>query len=296
MTGYVIQFIAMASFGLSNCLWAYPLKKMPPLLLIAIRATLTSLLFLLLILSQSLFGFSILKQFYLPLSALRFEDVLLSVFICAVSYFGLFFFNLSIKHGSVSLSIPILCIGTLFGIITGVFFYWESFTFFKGLAGFIFIIGLWCMEKLNPQMWRLQFSKGVYYSLLAMLFWGASAFYLVSIKRVGALNFSFVLESTVAIMSWLGFLFQKKNSFSFYASVTKENFHWIIKLALCGFCGVLFANLAFSYLPVSTLGLLVIVQPVVSMCFAAFLLKERLKFIQYTGVLIILFGMWISKI
>lgn len=295
MTGYVIQFIAMASFGLSNCLWAFPLKKMNIFLLIALRATLTSFLFLLLITSQSIFNFSILGQFYVPLAALHLEDILLSVFICAVSYFGLFFFNLSIKHGSVSLSIPVLCIGTLLGILIGVFFYSESFSFFKGLAGFVFLLGLWCMEKLNKKMWRFQFSKGVYYSLLATLFWAASAFYLVGIKRVGALNFSLILESTVALMSLIGFMLYNRFSLSLDFLAIKENFHWIVKLALCGFSGVLFANLAFLYLPVSTLGLMAIVQPVVSMVFAAFLLKEKLKPIQYTGVLVILFGMWLSK-
>ncbi len=296
MTGYVIQFIAMASFGLSNCLWSYPLKKMSPLLLITLRATLTSSLFLLLIILQSQFDFPLFKGFYSPLLSLHFEDVLLSVLICAVSYFGLFFFNLSIKSGSVSLSIPVLCMGTLLGITIGVFFYWESFTFFKVVAGFAFVIGLWCMEKLNRQMCKLRFSKGVYYSLLATLFWGASAFYLVGIKRVGAFNFSLILECTVALMSLTSLLFQKRFLISLDISTVKENFHWIIKLALCGFCGVLFASLAFLYLPVTTLGLLVVVQPVVSMCFASFLLKERLQPIQYVGVGIILFGMWLSNL
>jgi drug/metabolite transporter (DMT)-like permease len=295
MIGYVIQFVAMASFGLSNCFWSSPLKRVPLFLLITIRAGLTSCFFLSLILLQSAFDINFPESFHTPADGLTLEGVLISVFICAVNYFGLVFFTKSIKAGSVSLSIPILSMGAIIGIIVGIFLYKQPFSVPKAATGVLFTFGLWFMEKMNPQMWKLRFSKAVGFSLLSTLFWSTGAFFPIGIQRVGLLNFSFILEVTVCFMSFTIFLFQRKRDHSPKISIIKKDYQSVFFLALFGFMGVFCANLAFSYLPLTILGLITIIQPIVSMVFAGYLLKERLSYIQYIGVIIILVGLWISR-
>jgi len=294
MIGYLLQFIAMASFGFSNCLWSKPLKRVPILLLIAIRAGITSLIFFIVFLLQSFFRFDFMSEFYKPLSSLNFHSIIISIGICAISYFGLFFFTKAIKTGSISLSIPILCLGTMISVLIGIFFYKETFSVAKITAALFFILGLWCMEKLNKQMWKLNFSKAIAFSLLSMLFWSACSLYPIGIKAIGTINFSFILEVTVCAMSFLGYIIQNKSEKLAIKKILKSDFNSIFQLSLFGFCGVFFSNLAFLYLPVSILGLLAIIQPVVSMCFAAYLLKERLLQIQYVGVVLILIGIFFS--
>ncbi|MBI1782959.1 MAG: DMT family transporter [Sphingobacteriales bacterium] len=293
--GYVLQFIAMASFGISNCLWAYPLKEMPVFLVIGIRAGLTSLLFLLLILLQYNFSFTGLKPFLFPVEQLSAVNIFPAIIFCSISYFGLFFFNKSIKYGAVSISIPILSFGSIIGIVAGILLYNESFTILKFIITTIFILGLWCIEKLNPAIWRLQLSKGVLYSLLATVFWSAGIFFPMAIKSLGVLWFSLVLELTVCVMSWAGLLIKQKGIISNVLSYpVKQNWKWIFSLAVCGFSGVLFSNLALFHLPLHILGMMGIIQPVVSLVVANMLLKEKLQMVQYAGVLLILLGMWLT--
>lgn len=293
--GYLIQFIAMCCFGISNCLWTYPQKHIPILLIMAIRAGLTSLLFIMFIFIQNHFAFESFQKLLLPFLHLHTSAVLQAIAICSISYFGLFFFNKSIKHGNVSISIPVLCLGSVIGILAGIFFYKENMSLLKLIIFGLFITGLWCMEKLNPQIWKLQFSKGVLYSLLATLFWGASAFYPLAIHSIGVLWFSLVLELTVCTISLTGYFVRYKSfNISVYYNL-KPALPYIIALAICGFGGVLFSNLSFLYLPLHVLGMMGIIQPVVSMIVASLLMKEKLTVVQYIGVFSIFTGLWIAN-
>jgi drug/metabolite transporter (DMT)-like permease len=293
--GYLIQFIAMSCFGISNCLWTYPQKHLPILLIMAIRAAFTSSLFAIFILIQNHFAFESFQQFLLPLHHLNVSSVLQAITVCFISYFGLFFFNKSIKHGHVSISIPILCIGSFIGILAGIFMYKENITFLKFIILLLFIVGLWCMEKLNSKIWKLKFSKGVLYSLLATLFWSASAFYPLAIQSIGVLWFSLILELTVCTVSLLGYLVQFKSLYKSVEYNFKHALPWIAALAICGFGGVLFSNLGFLFLPLHIIGMMGIIQPVISMIIASLLMKEKLTITQYVGVLSIFIGLWIAN-
>jgi drug/metabolite transporter (DMT)-like permease len=293
--GYFLQFIAMASFGISNCLWSYPLKEIPVFVLIGLRAGFTSLLFLSLILLQYNFDFIALQPFLFSIDHLSASTVFKAVLFCGISYFGLFFFNQSIKYGNVSISIPILSLGSVIGITAGVVLYNERFTLLKFIITIFFIGGLWCVEKLNPGIWRLRFSKGVFFSLLATLFWSAAIFFPMAVKSLSVLWFSLILELTVCCMSWIGFLIsQKRSGPTTFNFPIQRNLKWITALAVFGFSGVLFSNLALYHLPLHILGMMGIIQPVVSLVIANLVLKERLQLIQYIGILLILTGMWLG--
>lgn len=293
--GYLIQFFAMASFGVSNCLWTYPLKSMPVFLVIALRAGITSVLFAILIAIQYQFDFETLRSFLLPLRQLQAPDIIKAIIFSGISYFGLFFFNKAVKHGAVSLSIPILCLGSIVGILSGVLLYSEQFSYLKLIITIFFVLGLWCVEKLNPGMWRLQFSKGALYSLLATLFWSTGIFFPIAIKSLSVLWFSLILELTVCTMSWIGFFITHKGVLiAFRQYSVKPGMSWIMALAICGFSGVLFSNLALYYLPLHILGMMGIIQPVVSLIIANLLLRERLLAVQYAGIFLILAGLWLS--
>jgi len=293
LTGYILQTIAMASFGVSNCLWQQPLKTIPIFLLIAIRAGLNALLFSLLILSYKVFDIELLDILFTSYN-FNINTITTAVGICCINYFGLYFFNKSIKHGSTGISIPLLCLGTLIGIAIGIFLYNEEMTVVKVVIALIFILGVWFMEKLNNNVWKLKFSKGVGFGLLANLFWSSGFIFPILIQSLGVLFFSLILEIVVCCMSITGYLIQHRKNINPMQYPIKQNFKWIGGLVVFGSIGVLFSQFSTLFLPIHVLGMLGIIQPIVSVIIACILIKEKLTLPQYIGIFLMLLGMWVS--
>ena len=133
-------------------LWKPPLATLPVTILILVRTVLTSSFFLILILLNLYFQFDSLNSFYKPFGDLRFSDVAITVGICSINYWGLFFYNKSLSYTRTGVTIIISCIGTIVAILFSVFLYREAITQSQILIFILFIVGLWFLENLDSSL------------------------------------------------------------------------------------------------------------------------------------------------
>lgn len=288
----IFQILSMFVFGVSNCFWENPVRQMPALNLILIRSFLTTCCFALFALLFEL------KFFYIPLanvvsySGLNFLDVIITIGLCFVNYWGLFFFLKSIQHTDARISIVMGTAGTLIFVLIGILFYGEKPSAISYLYMFIFTMGWWFIENLRKDALKFKWSKGVVYAILCMLFWRTAAFFPMVIKNVGTLYFSLILEIVVCLTTFAILFF--KGSLPTLKKLKRQfqthSYH-ISMLVICGFFGVLFFNIAISSTQLYTFALIGMLQPLTSVVLGSFMFKTRLTVYQGVGILILLAGM-----
>ncbi len=283
------QFASMICFGITNCLWKPPLASLPVPVLILVRTFLTSFFFLILILLNLYFQFDSLNYFYKPFSELQFLDVAITIGICSINYWGLFFYNKSLSHTRTGITMIITCIGIIGSILFSVFLYSETITSQQIISIVLFVIAIWFLENLDSSFLKLKLSKGVLYAILSLLFWSTWPLFPIAFEKVGVLWFSLIMECTVLTLTFLIIWFSGSLTQIFtYKPALLKNSKWIIPLAILGFGGVLFSNLAMSGQAVSNFAIFGLVQPLISLAFAALFMGERLTKLQYIGISIIL--------
>jgi drug/metabolite transporter (DMT)-like permease len=257
------------------------------------RSVLTSSFFLLLLLLQSNFHFEALNDFYKPLSELKFSDVIISATICIANSFGLLFYNKSVKHTQVGVSVISTSSGIVSPILYGVLIYHETVTPTQYVNIALFVISLWFLENLNPKFFKLNVSKGISYALLARVFWSTWPLYAIGYGKVGVLWFCLILECSVLLMSIVVFCFSKNLSpLSSYKSGIISNKKWIVSLGVIGFCGVLLSIFAMKqHNSITNYAIVALLQPLISLIVSSVMLKERLTKWQYIGAVIVLLTM-----
>ena len=290
------QLASMFCFGITNCLWKPPLAALPVSVLILARTVLTSFFLLTLILINLIFQFDSLHSFYKPLSQIDFSDLIITIGICSINYWGLFFYNKSLSYTRTGITIVISCVGVVVSILFSILLYGEELTQSQILVMMLFIAALWFLENLDSSFLKLKMSKGVVYALLSLLFWSTWPLYRIGFEKVGILWFSFILECTVLTLTFLIVCFSGNfKKLPSYKTAIWQNAKWIVPLGLLGFGGVLFTNLAISGQRASSYAIFGLIQPLISLFFAAIFLKERLTKLQYVGVAIILIVLMFNK-
>jgi len=292
--GYIIAFISVFSFALSNCLWVFPLKQLCIWQVMAWRSVITSVLFLSVLLFCNKYNPSGLQAIIAikSISVLHYAYVFL---FCVYCYFGLVFYNLSLKHNTeVSVSVPITYMSGFWGLLTVYFVYNDAINYNKFFVIILFFIALFLIDK-NAGYKKFKLSKGIVYALLAAFVWGTSfALFPKFINLSGVGGFSLILENTVCICSVVLFYITKQKTETIL--VNKQQLLQILPIALCGFLGVLFYNLATQYLLMSTLILLDTLMPAITVIISALLLKEKLLIRQYIAISIIIVAVIILKL
>ena len=267
LSGYLYQISSMLSFGFSNLLWKYPQKDMPVYKIITLRSMLTTLMF----------G---VVAYFLAEGHSTLYGWILAVGISAISFWGLLFYNLSLKHSTVSQSITVTSASAIFGVITSIIAYNESLSWNLLIALALIVLGLFFLENKKP---ILKWGKGTFYALLAAFFWGTTfALFRLPINEIGTLRFSFSLEATVCLSAFILMLFNKPKG---RLSTTPHSYFIIILLAILGFGGVFFYNKAVLLAPISELSIMGAFTPVITITASHILLKEQFKPIQYLGML-----------
>lgn len=279
----------MLCFGITNCLWQPPLASLSVPVLILVRTILTSSFFLILILLNLYFQFDSLNSFYKPFSELQFSDVAITIGICSINYWGLFFYNKSLSHTRTGITMIITCIGIVGSILFSILLYGEKITQHQVISMMLFIVGIWFLENLDSSFLKLKLSKGVLYAILSLLFWSTWPLFPIAFAKVGVLWFCLILECTVLSLTFTIICFSGGLSqIVEYRFALLKNGKWIIPLAILGFGGVLFSNLSMSGQAVSSYAIFGLVQPLISLFFAAIFLGERLTKLQYAGIALIL--------
>lgn len=282
--GYLLKLLSTFCFGIENCLWKFPLNgNIPFLNSIFIRSLISSILLLLLnFLVLHIFNTEITNK----LINRNFEGIhlILSITLSAFSYYGLHFYNLSLKHGTVSTSISLASIKTWLGVGIGIIIFKESFAIQQLVSFIIILTGVFLIDGTNG--FQFKFTKNTSYALLAAFFWGISfALFKYTTKWMGPLFFSLILEGTVCIMAFVISVYYFKTKIKL-GSILKANPIFLLMGALVVFA-VILNNLSYNYLPVSTISLLSNNTQIVALLFSAIVLNERLSLKKYVGIIII---------
>lgn len=259
----------MFAFGTGNVLWKIPQKSFGVATIIVMRTCVSVLL---------MGGVMLFTNDYFG----SINDWLIAIVISAVSFLGLTFYNLSIKYSTVSQSITVTSISAVFGVLTSILMYNEAVRWELWVSLLFIVVGLFFLEKKKP---IIEWSKGVFYALLAAFFWGTTfALFRVPVKAIGGTNFSFVLESTVLICAIVFLIIQKKNRNNHAPTI--RTYLTIFSIGVLGFIGVLFYNKAVTLIDVSILSLMGAFTPILSIVMSHIILKERFQLIQYFGMVV----------
>ena len=127
MLSLFLIILGHMAYGVTNGLWKGPRDRVGTLPLILMRSFGCCVIFFI---SHQLFTYFQV----LPAKEFSNQDILYTVLICMVNYFGLFFYLKSLKHTDVSNVIGFAKMGLIIGILIGVFFYGESIMLVKGVA------------------------------------------------------------------------------------------------------------------------------------------------------------------
>ena len=138
----------MFSFGTGNVLWKLPQKSFGVFKIISLRT----------IVSVTLVGSLML---YNNQYVGNLNDWLIAYAFSALSFLGLAFYNLSIRHSTVSQSVTTTSISALFGVTISVLLYKESITWNLIVSLTLIVIGLFLLEGKKP---LLKWSKGTVYA------------------------------------------------------------------------------------------------------------------------------------
>lgn len=285
----IYQLCSILGFTIGNSLWHKPVQKLPVTFIIAFKSLLTSVLFalvMLLVMQYDTTNHLGITQSYRNITL---AHVGYAVGLCAISFWGLYFFNHSLKHTASGITITVAGMGTIVGFLVAVFVYKETLTVTHIVSSLLGTFGLWCLEKLNPSFFKLKFTRGMLFGLLSMLFWRIGSLFPLAIDKVGVLLFSVILELTVFLISFA--LFLGSGKFKNLNTDLIKPFLWtIIAIALSNFAGILGNHLSLKFTSMINYTILGYIAPVVTFSISLFIYKEKYTAIQYIGILIIIFG------
>jgi drug/metabolite transporter (DMT)-like permease len=200
------------------------------------------------------------------------------------------FYNLSLKQKTeVSVAVPVTYTSAFWGLCTVYIAYHEAINATKFFVVCLFFVALYLIDT-KANIKQLKLSKGIVYALIASFIWGTSfALFPVFIKDTGVGVFSLILETTVCLCSVsIVFMVNENNKL---VTISLNQFMQILPIALLGFMGVLFFNISTQYLKMSTIVLLDILKPIITVIFSALLLKEKLILQQYVAIVLIIIAL-----
>lgn len=275
MLAILITILGHISYGTTNVLWKNPRNELGTLPLIIIRSLCCFLIFLV-----SYFVLTGLQ--IIPTTQFTWIDLVQTAGICAVNYFGLFFFLQSMKHTQVSNTIGFGKIGLIIGVATGYFFYGEEISALKIFLCIVVLIGVSLIEMSGRTSKRSFLSKGLLYTVLAKIFWSTAYFYVPFIDKLGPVLFCAVLEFTVCTLSCILFLMNPtKIDFKNITPTTKKEIGLLIFLGTLGtFC----LNFALANMSIILFAIIGLIEPVLGLLISKFYHKESLSRYQKIGI------------
>lgn len=227
MLAIFLTILGHISYGTTNVLWKNPQNEIGTLPLIIIRSLACCLIF-----TGSFFFLTWMN--YISTPTFTAQDLLQTAGICAVNYFGLFFYLKSMKHTAISNTIGFGKIGLVIGVLAGYFLYDEEISTLKVILCIVVLIGVNLIERSGKRSTTF-ISKGLLYSLLSKLFWATVYLYVPFIEKLGPVLFCVVLEFVVCSLS-IALFFTKRGAF-FPTKVNRTTKYEIVILIILGTLG-----------------------------------------------------------
>lgn len=274
MLAIFITILGHISYGTTNVLWKNPRNEVGTLPLILIRSACCFLIFF-----SSYFVLTGLQ--IIPKTQFSWIDVMQTAGICAVNYFGLFFFLQSMKHTQVSNTIGFGKIGLIIGVAAGYFLYGEEISALKIFLCIVVLIGVSLIE-VSARKKASFLSKGLLYTVLAKIFWSTAYVYVPFIEKLGPVLFCAVLEFTVFSLSFVLFFFDPaKLNLRNISSTTKKEIGLLIFLGTLGtFC----LNFALANMSIILFAIIGLIEPILGLLISKLYHKERLAQYQKIGI------------
>lgn len=286
MLGVFLTILGHISYGTTNVLWKNPRNEIGTLPLIIIRSFACFLIFSFLFIVLSTYGVIDFPQF-------TWVDIMQTAGICAVNYFGLFFYLKSMKHAQVAKTIGFGKIGLVIGIAAAYFLYDEEISPLKMLMCIVVLVGVSLVDGIGQKRTTV-ISKGLIYAILCKIFWSTSYFYVPFINKLGPILFCVILELTVCILS-IG-LFSLKPTKIQSSQVSSRTKKEIVLLILLGTLGTLCLNFALANISIFLFAVIGLIEPVLGLTISKLYHKENLTKLQQIGVALGIFAAFILSV
>jgi len=291
--GGIFVIVGSLIFGFSNAYWKRATSDLLFFIIIFCRGLITTSIFGILWLLDFNFGF--FSPYVGPLQQFNLEQLFITVLMCLLSGFGLFFFVKSMQGGVVNLVAPLSSLN-IFGLLTAIFVLGEPWKKSYWLPIIIMTLGLVVLffAKATLKLNSTQ-KKALSYGLLSALIWGFDyTLFKIPIKWMGVLPFSFFLELSITLFSYF-LIVGYKVRIREYVSNTKFIKNTLI-LSLCLLGGSMFIHLAYLSTTIAEINFFAQSQLIFTLIFGAFLYKEKLVFRQYLGIFLLLVAIGIIAI
>ena len=274
MTAILVTILGHLCYGTTNVMWKNPRNEMGTLPLIIIRSFCSFLIFLI--------SYFVLTDLALiPVPKVTPVDLLRTAGICAVNYFGLFFYLKSLKHAPVSSTIGFGKVSLIIGVLSAYFLYDEEISPLKIFMCIVVLIGVTLIER-AARIGSSGISKGLLYSILSKIFWGTAYLYVPFIEKLGPVLFCVVLEFVVFTMSCL-LLLGSRSKFPTHIITRRTKLELSI-LVLLGTGGTFCLNFALASISILLFAALALIEPILGLIISKLYHRERLTPLQHVGI------------
>ena len=276
MLAVVLTVAGHFAYGTTNVLWKNPRHELGTLPLIIIRSFACMIIF-----AASYFILTSLNA--IPTPTFSWIDIVQTMGICAVNYFGLYFYLQSMKHTQVSNTIGFGKIGMIIGLAIGYYVYGEEISVLKVVLCIAVLIAVWLIDSTGrtKSNW---FSKGLLFTVLSKVFWASAYFYVPFINKLGPTLFCVVLEVTVCTLSIL--LYLSKPTKVDLKKVSSRTKYEVGLLIILGTAGTFCLNFALGNISIILFAIIGLIEPIIGLLISKLYHKETLTKMQKIGILV----------
>lgn len=276
----LLALISLLCFGVANVMQKPAIEKLGALKLITFRGYIVSIITF------------IVAIFLTDFSKISLLNVVHSIVLSIVSYFGLFFFSMGLKYSKPGIVIPISSSRIIFVTIFSFIFFNQQIPLNKYIFIFVILIGI-ILISINFKDVRTSFNnKGSLYALLAGFFWGITfPFFGPLGNNLGVFLFSFILEFTVMITSIFQNYISNGRKLTLPSIVEiKTNLKLLLVIGVLSALGSITLNTAYGIGEAPIISAISGCSVFVSVTFSRIYLKDKIIPIHYFAALVIVLG------
>lgn len=281
--GIIFLIIGVAIFSISNVLWKKAIFNADFKYVIFVKSAFTSLFF------GSLLIFNEIHNIGLDLKIKNFHSLnihlLYTIILCVFSFYGLFFYLKSLEQENPSITIAVSSIN-LFGILTSFIILgeiWKNVYYIVFALILISIILLYKQTKDDGKYYSIK------YAIIASFFWGVSyTLFKIPIEEYGAILFTFILESTIALFSFLFYI----RRFDQFKNISKK---YLLYIVACSILSSYFFHASYLYLDTINIIIFQKFSIPLSLIISYYIFKEKIGWIKFLAIICIFISLIISS-
>jgi len=281
----VFIFISIVLFAINNVLWKITLQENHPLLIMTLRATITSLIGCILV---AVFWTEVLYSIYHYLAPALLAGVLGGI--------GLLFMLFGLEKGSLKLFGFYSIFGTL---LTCTYLYFLEELIIKNyLWGsiLIFIGFIFYMLQLEKKDEKNDLKTHLNYFFMILFFSASSIVHWKNLKSGISPIFSITLQEMIVLFIGLFSLLHTRKTIAMKKYLNLKSLFYSVLMAIIIFIALLFSFLGLKITNPYISSILSLIVPLLTILFGALFFKEKMSLSALTALLVISFGAFILKI